>query len=129
MQILLFARDGIGCHIREAVTRAVPEIEVISALNTLVSRLRHRFVRPDVLVLIAGSNSEFIDIQQIKWLLNDICTILILPDRNNETVDAGLSLQPRFMGCLDDDADEITSVLCKMLTGDGDGRMRLRLRL
>jgi len=116
MQILLFARDGVGDHIRDAVTRAVPETGVISTMDNLVSRLRHPFLKPAIIVLIAGSNSDFLDMQQMKWLLHDICTILILPDRNKETVTAGHCLQPRYMGCLDDNADEIAVVLCKMLT-------------
>ena len=128
MQILLFARNGVGDHIRDAVTRAVPETGVISAMDNLVSRLRHPFLKPEVVVLIAGTSSEFNDIQQMKWLLNDFCTILILPDRNKETVSAGNSLQPRYMGCLDDDADEIAAVLCKILTRERDGQLKLRLR-
>jgi len=128
MQILLFARNGVGDHIRDAVTRAVPETGVISAMDNLVSRLRHPFLKPEVVVLIAGTSSEFNDIQQMKWLLNDFCTILILPDRNKETVSAGNSLQPRYMGCLDDDADEIAAVLCKILTRERDGQMKLHLR-
>ena len=124
MQILLFARNGVGDHIRDAVTRAVPETGVISAMDNLVSRLRHPFLKPEVVVLIAGTSSEFNDIQQMKWLLNDFCTILILPDRNKETVSAGNSLQPRYMGCLDDDADEIAAVLCKILTREKERQMK-----
>jgi hypothetical protein len=51
----------------------------------------------------------------MKCLLLDICTILILPDRNADTVAAGYSLHPRFMGCLDDDGEEIAAMLCNML--------------
>jgi len=116
MQILLFARDGVGDHIREAVTRAVPETEVINTMGNLASKLRHPFVRPVVVILIAASSSDFVDIQQMKWLLQEFCTILILPDRNKETITAGRCFQPRFMGCMNDDGDEIAVALCKMLT-------------
>ena len=122
MQILLFARDGVGDHIRDAVIRTVPETEVCSAMDSLVSRLVNPSWEPVVAVLIAGSKSEFAEIQLMKRMMHDICTILILPDRDMETVAAGNDLHPRFMGCLDDDADEIAAVLCKILTRERVGR-------
>jgi hypothetical protein len=122
MQIFLFARDGVGDHIRDAITRTVPKIEAFSKISNLVSRIRRSSVEHMVVVLIAGSRSEFAEIQQLKWLLYDICTILILPDRDMETVAAGNYLQPRFMGCLDDDADEIAAVLGRLHTRERAGQ-------
>lgn len=119
MQILLFARDGAGEHIRDAVMRTVPETEVCSAMDSLVSRLMNPSWEPVVAVLMAGSKSEFAEIQLMKRLLRDTCTILILPDRDMDTVTAGYELHPRFMGCLDDDGDEIAAVLRKMLGRHG----------
>jgi hypothetical protein len=116
MQIILFARDGAGNHIRDAVTRTVPQAEIFSAMGNLVSRIRSPSLEPVIVVLIAASRNEFADILQLKWLLYDICTILILPDRSMETVAAGQILHPQFMGCLDDSPDEIAAVLAKMLT-------------
>lgn len=124
MQTLLFARDGVGDHIRDAVVRTVPGTEVFNAMSNLVSRIMNPSLEPVVAVLIAGSRSEFAEIQLMKWLLHDICTVLILPDRDMETVAEGYNLHPRFMGCLDDDADEIASVLCKMLHRDKVGKAR-----
>jgi hypothetical protein len=124
MQILLFARDGIGEHIREAVVRTVPETQIFNVMGGLVSRIMNLSTEPVVAVLIAGSKGEFAEIQLMKWLLNDICIVLILPDRDLETVAEGYDLHPRFMGCLDDDADEIAAVLCKMLTRERAGQTR-----
>jgi hypothetical protein len=125
MQILLFARDGVGDHIRDAVMRIAPETEVCCAMGSLVSRIMNPSREPVVAVLIAGSRNEFAEIQLMKWLLYDICTILILPDRDAETVAAGYNLHPRFMGCLDDDADEIAATLCKMLARERGGRQAM----
>lgn len=115
MQILLFARNGVGDHIRDAVTRAVPETESFSTMDDLASRFRHPSGEPVVAVLIAGSGSDLADLRQMKRLLHDCRTVLILPDRGVETVAAGHHLHPRFLGCLDDDGEEIAAVLCKML--------------
>lgn len=125
MQILLFARDGVGDHIRDAVVRTAPETEVFSAMGGLVSRIMNPSLEPVVAVLIAGSRNELAEIQLMKWLLHDICTVLILPDRDMDTVSTGYNLHPRFMGCLDDDADEIAAVLCKMLTRERVGQIKL----
>jgi hypothetical protein len=122
MQILLFARDGVGDHIRDAVMQTIPETEVCSAVGSLVSRIMNPSGGPVVAVLVAGSKSEFEELHLMKWLLHDICTVLILPDRDADTVAAGYELHPRFMGCLDDDAEEIAAVLCKMLTRGRVGR-------
>jgi hypothetical protein len=122
MQILLFARDGAGDLIRDAVMRTVPETKVCSAMYSLIGMIMNPSRGPVVAVLIAGSKNEFAEIQLMKWLLHDICTVLILPDRDADTVAAGYDLHPRFMGCLDDDADEIAALLCKILTRERVGR-------
>ncbi|QEM67279.1 hypothetical protein FO488_03335 [Geobacter sp. FeAm09] len=115
MQILLFARDGVADHIRDAVTRTVPQTEVISAMDDLVGRFRRPSGEPVVAVLIAGSLGELAALRQMKGMLHDCRTVLILPDREAETVAAGHRLHPRFLGCLDDAGEEIAAVLCKML--------------
>jgi len=115
MRIFLFARDGVGDHIHDAVMRAVPETEVFSIMDDLVRRLRHPSGETVVAVLIAGSGSDLAGLRQMKWLLHDVRTLLILPDRGVETVATGHYLHPRFLGCLDDDGEEIVAVLCNML--------------
>jgi len=124
MQILLFARDGVGEHIRDALVRTVPETQIFNVMGSLVSRIMNLSPEPVVAVLIAGSKGEFAEIQLMKWLLHDICIVLILPDRDMETIAEGYDLHPRFMGCLDDDADEIATVLGKMLTRERVGQAR-----
>jgi len=94
-------------------------------MGILLSRLKHPFLKPAAVVLIVGTCDEFVDLQRMKWLLHDICTILILPDRNNETVTAGHCFHPRYMGCLDDDAEEIAAALCKILTHEREKQMKL----
>jgi len=120
MQILLFARDGVGDHIRDAVTRAVPETEFFNTMAGLADRFRHPTGEPVIAVLIAGSGNDLAGLRQMRRLLHDCRTVLILPDRGGETVAAGHNLHPRFLGCLDDDGAEIAAVLCKMLARQGE---------
>lgn len=126
MQILLFARDGVGDHIRDAVTRSVPETQVFGAMDDLVSRFRCPSGEPMVAVLIVGSLSELAALRQMKGMLHDCRTLLILPDRETETVAAGHRLHPRFLGCLDDAGEEIAAVLCKMLAQQKANRAECR---
>lgn len=119
MKTFLFARDGVGDHIHDAVTRAVPETEFFNTMDDLVRRLRHPSGETVIAVLIAGSGSDLAGLRQMKWLLHDVRTILILPDRGVETVATGHYLHPRFLGCLDDDGEEIVAVLCNMLGRQG----------
>jgi hypothetical protein len=124
MRIVLFAREGAGKHYCNAISRILPGTEVISSLDNLISRIRNRSPESLVVVLITGSQSDFADMQQMKWMLHDICTILILPDRNLETVAAGHNLHPRYMGCLDDHPAEIATFLGRMLTRENAGEAK-----
>lgn len=115
MRIFLFARDGVGDRIHDAVMRAVPETQVFNTMDDLVGRLRCPSGETVIAVLIAGSGSDLAGLRQMKWLLHDVRTILILPDRRGETITSGYYLHPRYLGCLDDDAKEIAAVLCNMV--------------
>jgi len=48
------------------------------------------------------------------WLW-DTRIILILPDRDRETITNGLKLRPRFFTYADEDFGEVAAVLAKML--------------
>jgi len=122
MKIFLFARDGAGDHIRNAVIRTVPETEVYSSMDSLAGRIMSQPKGAAFAFLIAGSKRELEEMHLMKWLLHGIGTILILPDGDADTVAAGYELRPRFMGCLHDDGDEIAAVLSRMLAREGWGK-------
>jgi hypothetical protein len=68
-----------------------------------------------VFLLLANGQEDLIDFLSIKDLLQEKRIILILPDREQDTVNMGLQLFPRFLTCVDEDFGKVTSVLEKML--------------
>ena len=68
-----------------------------------------------ICLLLANNREDLIDFLSIKDLLHENRIILILPDRQKETVDMGLQLYPRFLTYLEEDFDRVVSVLNKML--------------
>jgi hypothetical protein len=116
----------VGNHIHDAVLRAVPETEEFCTMDDLVGRLRHPSGDTVIAVLIAGSGNDLAGMRQMKWLLHDVRILLILPDRGVETVSTGHYLHPRFLGCLDDNGEEIASVLCNMLGRPAPDQAALR---
>lgn len=124
MQILMYAQDGGSTDIAEVIGRIAPGMELFTTTQGLSNRLRHPSGEATIAVLIVKTGEDLIYLRQIRHLLQDVRIILILPDRKAETVAAGHTLQPRFLGYLDDDTEEIAAVLKKMLnvSRGSDGR-------
>ncbi len=107
----------IDARIQGAVemAKSMAKTEVFRSVEDLSSRLR----RPaDVFViafLVARSKKELLDIVLIRHLLSDISVILVLPDRQAETIAAGHKLYPRFLTYMDSNLTEVGAVLEKML--------------
>jgi len=66
-------------------------------------------------VLLTTSKEELQEVLALRSLLNDIPLILILPDRDKDTVAQGHILAPRFLTDLQNSFQEIYEVLSKML--------------
>ena len=88
-----------------------------------IESLSHRLCRPEkkltAAVLLTTSKQELLDILSIKDLLFNMRIILVLPDREEDTVTKGHSLRPRFLTYIDSDFGDIAAVLSKMLRDNG----------
>ena len=67
--------------------------------------------------IVANSKEDLLNLLFIRNLLQDIRIILILPDREKDTIEKGHRLYPRFMSYLDGDLEEVAAVLNNVLTG------------
>jgi len=67
------------------------------------------------MVLIAGDRKDLLNILAIQKLFGLIRIIIILPDREDESVKMGYTLQPRFLTYVNGDLSEVHAVLRKML--------------
>ena len=90
-------------------------VESCLDITSLESSLRKSGNDLTLAVLLTTSHEELQEILALRPLLNDIPLILILPDRDKDTVAKGHILAPRFLTDLQNNYHEIYDVLSKML--------------
>lgn len=119
MKILVFCPEGqelldrLHAVIDETV--GAGGVEWFQSIDEVCHRLRRPLKRPVSLVLAAPSSGVLDELLQLSEFLNDVKTILILPDGGAKTLRQGLKLHPSFFTTKDNDLSEIKSVLQKML--------------
>ena len=90
-------------------------MEVYQTFDNLSRRLCQPTHNLAVAVLIAASKQDLSDMLSISDLIWRVNIILILPDREKDTIDKGHTLRPRFLTHKDSDILYVTAVLSKML--------------
>jgi hypothetical protein len=91
------------------------QAEFIHNHDNLIRSLRSRMVFQSVIVFQAADQNDFLFLESIRNLLFDARLILILPDREKDTIDKGLSLSPRYMTYSNGNYKDVVAVLEKML--------------
>jgi len=79
-------------------------------------RLQQPFYENTVAVLLASCRKDLLDILSLQDLLLYMRIILILPNREHDTVAMGHTLRPRFISYCDSDFLEVSGVLCRMMS-------------
>jgi len=119
MRILFFSKNtkGFGEQLQNAIENLfLPEgIETYRNIQALSQRLREPFIRGQVLVLFASHREDLVEILSLGDLLSDLPVILILPDKDKDTVKKGHGLCPRLLTYGDSSMREVVPVLQKML--------------
>ena len=95
------------------------EIKVYHTISILSKRLARPVDGRVVMVLVAADRNDLLDIYAIRELFGIIRIIIILPDREDESVRMGHQLQPRFLTYMNEELSEVYSVLRKMLKLSG----------
>ncbi len=95
-------------------------VKFFRTIETLSQNLRQPIGRLTIAVLLASSQKDLEDIFSIRDLFDRVRIILILPDRNEDTISKGHSLFPRFLTYVDSDFNWVTAVLKKMLSTNND---------
>ncbi len=93
-------------------------LEILRNNNELSRRLRRMPRNIDVAVLFAHSKDQLTELVGLADLLKDIRIILILPNKEKETIAMGHLLRPRFLAYADDDVGIVATVLERMLLVD-----------
>ena len=109
--------EGTGGQLLKMIEHVVPNenTEIYSTIDTLGKRLRRPSYNIAIAVLLISSREELRDVLSIRHLFDNIKIVLILPDRNNETIVIGHKLRPRFLSYTDSDFIDVAVVLENML--------------
>ena len=91
------------------------KIEIYRSIDSLVQRLRKPTFDIDVFILIASNKKQLSEVLLIKERLRDIKIILILPDRESDSISRGHEVYPRFVSYIDSDLKDVGAVLEKMM--------------
>ena len=119
MKMLLYLphEDGVGTKLLGIIEGLAVngKIEIYRSIDSFVQRLRKPTFDIDIFILMAANKKQLSEILLIKEKLRDIKIILILPDRESDTISRGHELYPRFVSYIDSDFKEVGAVLEKMI--------------
>jgi len=120
-KVILFARlmEGAGEKLLHIIQRIAPaqDTEIYDSIDRFSQRLRQPTGELTVAVIIANSKEDLLNLLFIRNLLQDIRIILVLPDREKDTIEQGHRLYPRFVSYLDSNLEEVAAVLNNVLMG------------
>lgn len=96
---------------------AVPpaQLEIIYCYDRLCARLRKASQEIVIVVLLAIDETQLLRLVALKSLMDNVHTIIVLPDRKTETVNMGHQLQPRLIAYNDDNFNDVAAVLSQMI--------------
>ena len=119
MNLLFYApvTDGVGERLQGVVKVLVPEenLEIHRTIDSLSRRLRRPTYDVAVAVFLAPTKEDLLEILSIKDLIWNLRIILILPDREEDTIAQGHTLRPRFLTYADGNFADVAVVLRTML--------------
>ena len=122
MNLLFYAADieGVGKPLWDLYQDLYDKHngEFFLTVDDFANRLHQPKSDPAIAVLLAAGRKDLEDLLTIRDLFDRIRIILILPDRNKDTVKKGHALFPRFLTFVDGNFDWVTAVLYKMLANN-----------
>lgn len=125
MNVLLFSGKSaeIGKRLKAVIETLIPTdlLECHGTVTDLTNRLQSHLPERDKTIIITNvsDDNELESLVTIRDLLDGTRVILILPDRQTETIRKGLSLYPRFVTYSDSDFVAFITVLNNMLRNLG----------
>jgi hypothetical protein len=123
LRILLYSEstEGPAARLCRIIQTFIPKRELgfVRTLEDLSCRLREPKDDEVIAVLIAASGDELRELLSLGDLLMDLRIILVLPNKDGETVANGHRLRPRFLTYADSNFIDVAAVLGKMLSGKG----------
>jgi hypothetical protein len=90
-------------------------LEVYNNMGDLIQGLRRPLADPPIGVFLFEDQKDIEALLDVKPLASKVRSILIVPDREPETVALAHQLRPRFLAYADSDLSQVLAVLQKML--------------
>ena len=119
MKILFYSRttEEPGRGIGASLGMLVPEekVEMYRSIEELAHGLHRLYDRDTIAILQARDREELMRMVSLQDLLQGVRVILLIPDREEETISLAHRLRPRFLGSSESDLSDTMSVLRKML--------------
>jgi hypothetical protein len=119
MAVLLYAKAGApgGARLKELFETQLCgiEMETYETLESFSQRFSQPVQEPSVAILLFRNREDLMETLSIRHRIQDANLILILPDREEETIAAAHQLRPRFLTDLQNDLMTVTAVVEKML--------------
>ncbi len=101
------------------------QVEIVPTIKALWERFHQPRTERSILILVPQNRPQLEELTQMGELINDHPILLVLPDRDLQTVSTGHKLYPRFVSYLDSDFSCLSAVLNKMIENVGhDERCR-----
>jgi hypothetical protein len=120
LQIYFYNRVFIapGLQVRDIIEglQPPPLISASDSIENLLYDLRQPIAAGiRIGVLLIGNEGEMQEILAIRPMLTDLDLIVVLPDRQVETISMGLKLFPSFLTYIDGNLADISGVLTKII--------------
>ena len=119
MAVLLYAKAGApdGARLERLLETHLCEVEMetYETLQSFSQRFSQPVQDPSVAILLFMNREDLIEALSIRDRIQDVGLILIVPDREEETIALAHQLRPRFLADLQNDLMTVTAVAEKML--------------
>jgi ActR/RegA family two-component response regulator len=118
-KLIVYSRDKnkFGTELEKMIEElgSKANVEICSAISDLTARLRVPLSESAIAVLHIADKKDLKSMLSIQSLFHNMRIILILPDRNDVTIEAGHSLHPRYLSFKDNSLKDIKAVLTRMI--------------
>lgn len=120
MNIIIYATptNHAGTRIIQVIEAASfqQNMEIFPSMEMLSNRLKKPLHSDIIGIFMPEDFEDLANLISIQPLLRNIRIILILPDREEETISAGHSLGPRYLSYSDCDLSDVAAVMDKIFS-------------
>jgi hypothetical protein len=118
-KFIVYSKDKnkFGMELEKMLGELAKKVNVETYRTTpdLTLRLRVPLSESSIAILLISDEKDLKDMLSIQSLLINMRIVLILPDRNDGTIEAGHSLHPRYLSFKDNSLKDIKAVLTRMI--------------